>query len=109
MSLFRNLERTAEFFKASDNNATKITSEDVDSLSVYFEAPVNLIQINDQDMIIEGDILGEFRANVRGANQSKLARGLLLRFKGDLQVYRLVRNPKPQRMFNRTKIYCKLT
>lgn len=109
MSLFKDLEKTAEFYRALDNAETKITVEDLSQLTPLFEAPLNIITINDQDMIIEGDILGEHRANVRGENQSLLKRGQLVRYKGEKQVYRIVRNPKPVRLFNRTKIHLKLT
>lgn len=109
MSLFKDKEKTAEVFKASDDVETKITIENVNSLTPLFEIPVNIITLNDQDMIIEGDILGEHVANVRGANQSLLKRGYLIRYKGEKQVYRIVRNPKPMKLFNRTKIRLKLT
>lgn len=109
MSLFKNLEKTAEFKMPSDNTTTKITNSAFDSLPLSFEAPLNAIYINDQDMIIEEDILGEIRANVRGENRDRLKRGMLCRIKGEKQIYRLVRNPKPQRMFKRTKIYLKRT
>jgi len=109
MSLFQDLEKTAEVFQASDSSVTKITTEKLSQLTPVFEIQVNIIPISDQDMIIEEDILGDHRANVRGINQSLLARGQLLRYKGEAQVYRIVRNPKKLRMFDRTKIHLKRT
>lgn len=109
MSLFKDKEKIAEVFKALDNAETKITIEDLKQLTPLFEVPLNIITLNDQDMIIEGDILGDHVANVRGANQSLLKRGYLVRYKGEKQVYRIVRNPKPMKLFNRTKIRLKLT
>lgn len=108
MSLYPELEKVAEVFKASDNAETKITSEDLSQLTPLFEIPVNIITINDQDMIIEGDILGEHVANVKGENRLLLKRGYLIRYKGEKQVYRIVRL-KDYKLFTKTKIRLKYT
>lgn len=109
MSLFKDKEITAEVYKALDNAETKITIEDLKQLTPLFEVPLNIITLNDQDAIIEGDILGDHVANVRGENRDLIKRGYLLRYKGQKQVYRVVRNPKPMKLFKRTKLRLKLT
>lgn len=96
MSIFEDQEVSAEWFVFSDSDSKKKTSinfDEDDSTTIT----INKIRISDLDGIVEGDILGEYRANV---DQSGIKRGDVIWF-SSTDIYRVVKKPRYNKLFNK--------
>jgi hypothetical protein len=99
MSLFQGQEVDARYYEYSDSETTKITDAiDFDNDS-WEEIKVNIIRISDTDAIVEGDILGEYRANVR-ALYDFVARGGVIWISAT-QIYQIAREPRYNKLLKR--------
>lgn len=114
MSLFSELKVSAEVYKPQDSDTTKKTTWRIGSRTYDFLIDINLIRIGDQDAIIEGDQLGEWRAYIDHANKSLLREGQIIfipanDFISQDMKLQIVGKPRIQKLFNnRVKINLKL-
>lgn len=103
MSLFVEHTTTCRYYEYTDVPDDKISSVDFDTDS-YEEISIFNIRLTDQDSIIEGDVLGEYRANVDydGCN-----RGGVIYFPDSEEAYRIVRQPRYNTLFGKYKLNMK--
>ena len=98
MSLYPEREATLRHYDFNDNATTKI----VDAIDFvndsYTEFQGYIIRIGDDDAIVEGDILGEYRMNT---DYSGLSRGSIIYDSAAGDVYQVVKKPRPNVTFSK--------
>lgn len=102
MSLFTEQEVTARYYAYTDSLVTKITSINFGTAS-YTSFLINIIRIGDADALIEGDVLGEYRANVTfsGAHRGGLV------WISATEIYQIVKEPRYNKLFRKYKLNLK--
>lgn len=104
MSLFPELEQTGEVYIFDDSNTTKISSLPA---SPDFTIKINVIRLNAEDSLIQGEQLGEYRANIKGTRASEVIEGAVIKIQGTSEKYQVVNKPKYLKLFNRYKLNLK--
>lgn len=103
MSLFPEYKVEAEVYNPQDSDSTKKTTYRIDSRNYDFKITINLIRIGDQDAIIEGDQLGEYRAYIDHSNKNLLKEGQLIYIPSQNIKLQIVGKIRTQKMFNDIK------
>lgn len=104
MSLFPEFYTTAEVYIFDDNNTTKVIAL---PSTPNFTIEINVIRLNAEDSLIQGEQLGEYRANVRGSRASEVIEGAVIKIQGTNQKYQVVNRPKYLKLFKRYKLNLK--
>lgn len=102
MSLFREYELTASIYLPSDSDSTKKTEYPA---SPNFTVKMNLIRISAEDGLIEGEELGEYRADIDGTNAGLITQGAKVTVGGF--DYVVVNQPRYNKLFNHYKLNLK--
>lgn len=95
MTVFTEHTSTYRWYEWTDSDTTKISSINF-ATADYTELALNIIRISDTDAIVEGDILGEYRANT---SQSGISRGDLM-WKSASEIYQVSTDPRYNKLFS---------
>lgn len=104
MSLFPEFYTTGEVYIFDDNSTTKVTSL---PSSPNFTIDINVIRLNAEDQLIQGEQLGEYRANIKGARASEVIEGAVIKIQGTSEKFQVVNKPKYLKLFKRYKLNLK--
>lgn len=105
MSLFPEYYETGEVYGWDDSDNTKVTIRNSTKL---FDIEINVIRRDATDELVLGQELGEYVANIKGANASNVSEGHLINVdSGDW--FQVVNKPRRNKLFNRYKVNLKPT
>lgn len=104
MSLYKGQEKTASVYHPDDSDSTKTTTYPA---TADFTIDMNIIRRNEDAIAILGRDVGEYLANVRASYTSagSIAKGDKVVWDGG--TYKVVNEPKYNRLFQRYKIVLK--
>lgn len=102
MGLFTDKEVIGSVYLPTDSSVTKKTTYPA---LPNFTIKINIIRINAEDAMIEGEELGEYRANIKNGRASEVTEGALIQ--ADNVKYRVVNKPRFNKLFNEYKLNLK--
>lgn len=102
MSLFPEYELAARLYDFVDSGSTKITTIDVDT-DPYTEITINVIRLGDTDALIQGDVLGEYTANI----STSAERGQLVYIPSTGDKFHVVKKPRYNKLFEKYHVNLK--